>query len=358
MSLSFLTGWRTDRADRGIALTSFGGRSESSPLMVETLEGRTLMSAAPAAAAQAAAHHGGGPEINLNKLREQLRKAEVNVGQIANVAVKALTQNLTLDSATGDLVGTTTAALRLPDGSVVNLPLSVTLDPAGGAAETAGSAATPAAVGDVPVLHLMLGPIDLNLLGLRVQTSPICLNITANPAGGILGQLLAGLAGPGGLLGNILGNLQQITDAINNILNGLNLNLGLTGVTQQAGRLVGNFTVGLSSGAASTSQAVSSPLDFTPAAAPAAAGTTILNLNLGPINLSLLGLNVKLDNCNNGPINVKITAVPGPGNLLGNLLSGIAGALDGGTPLTRLVNSINRLLDKLDRFLGDNTANA
>src|SRR5215216_2131620 len=45
-----------------------------------------------------------------------------------------------------------------------------------------------------PILDLRLGPINLNLLGLVVQTSPICLTITAMEGGGILGQLLCGLA--------------------------------------------------------------------------------------------------------------------------------------------------------------------
>jgi len=35
-----------------------------------------------------------------------------------------------------------------------------------------------------PILDLSLGPIDLNLLGLRVQTSPICLEITAHEGQG------------------------------------------------------------------------------------------------------------------------------------------------------------------------------
>ena len=50
----------------------------------------------------------------------------------------------------------------------------------------------------------------------------------------------------------------------------------------------------------------------------------VLNLSLGPVRLNLLGLNVKLDNCANGPVTVRITATPG-GGLLGDLLSGITG---------------------------------
>jgi hypothetical protein len=56
----------------------------------------------------------------------------------------------------------------------------------------------------------------------------------------------------------------------------------------------------------------------------------ILNLRLGPINLDLLGLVVRTNR-----IQVRIDAVPGPGNLLGNLLCAITGLLD---PQTTAVN--------------------
>ena len=44
------------------------------------------------------------------------------------------------------------------------------------------------------VLTLTLGPLDLNLLGLRVQLNQVNLRITAIPGGGLLGDLLCGLA--------------------------------------------------------------------------------------------------------------------------------------------------------------------
>jgi hypothetical protein len=56
----------------------------------------------------------------------------------------------------------------------------------------------------------------------------------------------------------------------------------------------------------------------------------ILNLVLGPINLDLLGLVVRTNQ-----INVRIDAVPGPGNLLGNLLCAITGILDPQTASAR-----------------------
>jgi hypothetical protein len=69
----------------------------------------------------------------------------------------------------------------------------------------------------------------------------------------------------------------------------------------------------------------------------------VLNLVLGPINLNLLGLSVRTNQ-----INVRIDAVPGAGNLLGNLLCGITGLLDpnalASTPLGQLAQVLNALL--------------
>jgi hypothetical protein len=50
------------------------------------------------------------------------------------------------------------------------------------------------------VLDLVLGPLDLNLLGLMIHLDRVHLRITADPEGGLLGSLLCGLAGgPPGL---------------------------------------------------------------------------------------------------------------------------------------------------------------
>jgi hypothetical protein len=63
----------------------------------------------------------------------------------------------------------------------------------------------------------------------------------------------------------------------------------------------------------------------------------ILQLNIGPIDLDLLGLVINLS-----AIDLNVDAVPGPGNLLGNLLCAVAGLLDGG-PLAGLNNLLNRI---------------
>jgi hypothetical protein len=72
------------------------------------------------------------------------------------------------------------------------------------------------------ILHLVLGPLDLNLLGLTVHLNQVVLDITAVPgAGNLLGNLLCAVAGlldgtpVGGLLGQIAGLLNQILAALN-----------------------------------------------------------------------------------------------------------------------------------------------
>jgi hypothetical protein len=74
-------------------------------------------------------------------------------------------------------------------------------------------------------------------------------------------------------------------------------------------------------------------------AAPAQLSCEILRLSIGAINLDLLGLTVSLN-----PVLLVITAVPGAGNLLGNLLCAIVGLLDGVGTLIQIVNLLNQLL--------------
>ena len=65
----------------------------------------------------------------------------------------------------------------------------------------------------------------------------------------------------------------------------------------------------------------------------------ILHLELGPIDLNLLGLVVHVDK-----IVIDIDAQSGPGNLLGNLLCAVANLLNANGPLSTLVNLLNQIL--------------
>ena len=86
------------------------------------------------------------------------------------------------------------------------------------------------------------------------------------------------------------------------------------------------------------------PIMTTPPPEPATC--PILHLELGPLDLDLLGLQVHLDR-----VVLDVTAVPGPGNLLGNLLCAIAGLLDGVDLGGVLGNLLQQLIDALIRLL-------
>jgi hypothetical protein len=170
-----------------------------------------------------------------------------------------------------------------------------------------------------PILDLSLGPIDLNLLGLRVLTSPICLEVTAFERGGLLGDLLCSVANllAGGMpLSDVLTQLQQQGD-LTRFLN------GLTSLLDQVfDRITANTSL-------------------------AGATCSVLSLELGPLELNLLGLEVALDDCSNGPVTVDITAIQG-GGLLGDLLCGLANLLNSNGSAT----AIRALLFQITQVLG------
>jgi hypothetical protein len=77
-----------------------------------------------------------------------------------------------------------------------------------------------AALGSCPILNLVLGPLDLNLLGLQVHLDKVVLNIVAQSgAGALLGNLLCAVAG----LLDQAGILGQLSDLLNQILGILKL---------------------------------------------------------------------------------------------------------------------------------------
>ncbi|GGQ68381.1 hypothetical protein [Couchioplanes azureus] len=96
----------------------------------------------------------------------------------------------------------------------------------------------------------------------------------------------------------------------------------------------------------SETQSVSLPLLSGTASATGAeiqAFCPILDLVLGPLDLDLLGLRVHLDR-----VHLNITAVSGPGDLLGNLLCAVAGLLDPiRPPLQAIVDLLNQILSIL-----------
>jgi hypothetical protein len=234
----------------------------------------------------------------LLSLEERAVPASASVSQLAHGPALVGAPISSLGSALPiNITGVTTnsAGQLVANGTLgstpLTLPLALTPDP------TATN-----------ILNLHLGPIHLDLLGLKVDTSQICLDITAQP-------------GPGNLLGNLLSNVA-------NLLNqGSPLGTVLGGLTSGQLTTLTNGLTGLLNGAFST---ITTPFSGSTSdvSATTSGTTSILHLSVGPVNLNLLGLNVHLDDCNGGPVTVDISAQSGPGNLLGNLISGLAGILD------------------------------
>jgi hypothetical protein len=132
------------------------------------------------------------------------------------------------------------------------------------------------------------------------------------------------------------------TDTTGTVVGTVSSVLAITGFSNQNGQLVANGTLTSTITNAVTgltqtvTQAISVPVT-------AASGSCqILHLDLGPLDLNLLGLQVHLNE-----VVLDITAQPGPGNLLGNLLCSVAHLLDGNAPAGGLAGLLNNLLRNL-----------
>jgi hypothetical protein len=92
-------------------------------------------------------------------------------------------------------VGTLRAVLRRGDGTLVGRATREVQIPVRGArvTDSAGQVTTQATC---DILNLVLGPLDLNLLGLEVHLNRVVLDIVARTgAGNLLGNLLCAVAG-------------------------------------------------------------------------------------------------------------------------------------------------------------------
>jgi len=237
---------------------------------------------------------------------------------------------------TGTLTG---ATINITDFVVQDGALAVVFDLVNSAGTVLGTFTEPVAAisGTCDILHLELGPLDLDLLGLVVHLDKVVLDIDANAGGGILGDLLCGIAG---LLDNPTG-LAELLDRILRLVGGLFSGLDVVGTVTGATLNITKFVVdnGALAAQGTITNSAGQVLDTFTAAIDATGTCQILHLELGPLDLDLLGLEIHLDR-----VVLDITAQSGPGNLLGNLLCGIAGLLDSGGPLTTIVNLLNQLL--------------
>ena len=140
---------------------------------------------------------------------------------------------------------------------------------------------------------------------------------SAAPPSATLGNL-TGTTASGGTFTGTLSNVQFVNQG------GVMLVGNLTGtLTNAAGTVIGSVT----------NQPISVPVT----GAAATGSCSILDLTLGPLHLDLLGLVVDLNQ-----VHLTITGQTGPGQLLGNLLCGLANALNGNGG--GLANILNRLL--------------
>ncbi len=126
---------------------------------------------------------------------------------------------------------------------------------------------------------------------------------------------------------------QNVVDSTGNVVGQITA-VDITSVTSTGTKLVasGAALVQTATGGTSIAQFTNAPLD-------PSGSCPILHLSIGPINLNLLGLQVTTNK-----IVIDITAQPGPGNLLGNLLCDVANLLNQ-NPLN--LNQIAVLLNQI-----------
>jgi hypothetical protein len=181
--------------------------------------------------------------------------------------------------------------------------------------------------GTCPVLNLQLGPIDLNILGLEVKTSSICLNITAQP-------------GSGNLLGNLLCSL---TNALNSgvPLSTFLASLSASDLTSLLSGLQNLLNGAL--GALTSTSSITSVQQVS-----ANCSQQILSLSIGPLNLNLLGLVVTLNNCANGPVTVTISTTNG---LLASLICDLQNLLGSGGSLTAVIAKLQDLANEISAII-------
>jgi hypothetical protein len=174
----------------------------------------------------------------------------------------------------------------------------------------AGAGVTPPAAG-LPLVTVQLKPLNVNLLGLTVTSSPITVTISAQPGGGkLLGNALSATS---------LVNLTGVNAALNTVLASVVdlVNAGSLAVTGLAAGSFGQAT---------------------------ATGTTpVLDLSVAPVYLDLLGAVVTTS-----PIHLNVSATAGDGLVLGNVLTSLTDLFNPPLPATLNLDDVNaRLADLL-----------
>jgi hypothetical protein len=181
-------------------------------VLAATLVTAIMLGLAPAGAHNDATHDTDFRNVDIhghNEAGTRKFRGEMNVKKFivrnGNIKAVAMITEGVLKNDSGDTVRT------LQDPQRVKFP--VELPTSGGTAATAGTAAA-----TCPILHLELGPLDLDLLGLQIHLNRVVLDITAQSGpGNLLGNLLCAIAGlldgtPA--LSNVLGVVRDLLNAI------------------------------------------------------------------------------------------------------------------------------------------------
>ena len=193
---------------------------------------------------------------------------------------------------------------------------------------SASTTAPTTTTGTQQVLSLTVPPINLNLLGLVLQTQQIQVNATAT-------------SGNGNLLGNLLTSVLNTLGATPQNINTLNGNLNAL-----LGKVVGVLNASsltLPSNALSSLDPTLQELALPNLVnASGTASTPVLNLDIAsnnntPVNVNLLGLGITTSN-----IQAQLIAQTGTGQVLGNLVYNVSNLLNPGGSLS-LLTILNQL---------------
>lgn len=291
---------------------------------------------------------------------------DVNTNTSSTLTGTATITGIEFDSTSGNLVFTGTIAGVATDGSITTDILNQIFS-------TTGSlTGSDSGKGKCDILNLDLGPLNLDLLGLTVDLSEVELDIAA-------------VRGPGRLLGNLLcqltrildsGNMEQINKQlgrINSIIGSGLENVAVTGSLLDGGSFTGFLTIeslavddegnvlitGVLNGVAVGDNLTTTVLNQAFSTTGTLSGISgdgkgkkcsILSLDLGPINLDLLGLQIDLSE-----VMLDLGGKTGTGKLLGNLLCTLARTLDDDNngnlekTLKKLTKSVQKINQELLR---------
>ena len=177
--------------------------------------------------------------------------------------------------------------------------------------DPAAGTVSPAIDAPEELLTLTVKPLDIDLLGLQVQTEPIIVTLSTQDGDGkLLGNLIEGIS--------LLINTDGVEAAVNNVLS------TTVDLVNGAGMIVN----GVLSGSFDTS--------------PTTTVTPVLDVLVAPITLDVLGLVATTS-----PIHLTVTARSGPGLVLGNVVTELANAFNPPLPEELNIDEINNRLQNL-----------